>query len=180
MLKTEVKTATTTDLVAFYNKHNKKAPVKKFADRATAEKRVTALIEEIEAAQAEAAKLAAMPPARHSKVTRDADGKVAVNGKTVTTAAGAKVRIRPAAGAPKLDTTPAAAARKENADTKLYKLGDTSRVKRGAIFEAITKLAKKGVPFTRPDFVKAVGGEVNSLSHFYWATRHGVVLAVEE
>ena len=42
-----VKTAATSELVAFYNAHSDK-PVKKFADRATAEKRVAALLETLE------------------------------------------------------------------------------------------------------------------------------------
>jgi hypothetical protein len=174
MLKTEVKTASTADLVAFYNKHNKKAPVKKFADRATAEKRVTALIDEIEAVAAEAAKLASAPalPARQGKV------QVANGAATLKTAAGATVRVVPAAGT-KRPTAKAtkAATPAHDADKTEYKLGDTSKVKRGAIYEAVTKLAKKGGAFTRPDFCKACGGEVNSLSHFYWAKRHGVVVA---
>jgi hypothetical protein len=40
----DVKTATTKELVDFYNKHSK-APVKKFKDRATAEARVQALLD---------------------------------------------------------------------------------------------------------------------------------------
>lgn len=42
-----VKTAKTAELVAFYNAHAFR-PVKKFADRATAEKRVSALLETLE------------------------------------------------------------------------------------------------------------------------------------
>lgn len=49
----DVKTATTTDLVEFYNKHSDK-PIKKFADRATAEKRVQAIVDAL-AAKAPAA-----------------------------------------------------------------------------------------------------------------------------
>ena len=40
-----VKTAATSELVAFYNAHSGKPAIKKFADRATAEKRVAALLE---------------------------------------------------------------------------------------------------------------------------------------
>lgn len=40
-----VSTATTAELVAFYNEHNADKPVKKFADRKTAERRVSALLE---------------------------------------------------------------------------------------------------------------------------------------
>lgn len=39
--------ATTAELVAFYNAHSNAAPVKKFQDRATAERRVTALLAEL-------------------------------------------------------------------------------------------------------------------------------------
>lgn len=39
-----VSTATTAELVAFYNEHNADKPVKKFADRKTAERRVSALL----------------------------------------------------------------------------------------------------------------------------------------
>lgn len=49
----DVKTATTTDLVEFYNKHSDK-PIKKFADRAAAEKRCQAIIDAL-AAKAPAA-----------------------------------------------------------------------------------------------------------------------------
>lgn len=40
----DVKTMKTAELVNYYNAHSGKAPVKKFADRATAEKRVAALL----------------------------------------------------------------------------------------------------------------------------------------
>lgn len=43
----DVKTATTAELVAFYNKHAEK-PVTKFADRKTAERRVATLIDIIQ------------------------------------------------------------------------------------------------------------------------------------
>jgi hypothetical protein len=156
---TGVAQLTTSDLVAFYNQHNKKSPVKKFADRATAEKRCLALAQSIDAAAKESAKLASAGPV------------------VKTTKAGATVTIRPAAGAPALPTkSPKAAVKSGGADTKLYRLGDTGKVKRGSIFDAISALTKKGVDFTRPDFCKACGGEVNALSHFYWARRHGVVL----
>lgn len=39
-----VKTAPTAELVAYYNAHSGKSPIKKFADRQTAEKRVAALL----------------------------------------------------------------------------------------------------------------------------------------
>lgn len=45
----DIKTATTAELVAFYNDHAEK-PVKKFADRKTAERRVAALIETLPSA----------------------------------------------------------------------------------------------------------------------------------
>jgi hypothetical protein len=44
----DITTAKTAELVAFFNAHAEK-PVKKFADRATAEKRVAALIDELKA-----------------------------------------------------------------------------------------------------------------------------------
>jgi hypothetical protein len=40
----DVPNATTADLIAFYNEHSGAAPVKKFQDRATAERRVLALL----------------------------------------------------------------------------------------------------------------------------------------
>lgn len=49
----DIKTATTQALVEFYNKHSDK-PIKKFADRATAEKRVQAIVDAL-AAKAPAA-----------------------------------------------------------------------------------------------------------------------------
>lgn len=49
----DVKTATTAALIEFYNKHSEK-PIKKFADRATAEKRVQAIVDAL-AAKAPAA-----------------------------------------------------------------------------------------------------------------------------
>lgn len=52
----DVKTATTAALIEFYNKHSEK-PVKKFADRATAEKRCQAIIDA----------LAAKAPAVHKR-----------------------------------------------------------------------------------------------------------------
>lgn len=45
-----VSTATTAELVAFYNEHNADKPVKKFADRKTAERRVSALLETVQIA----------------------------------------------------------------------------------------------------------------------------------
>ncbi len=39
----DVSKATTAELVAYYNAHSGKSPIKKFADRKTAEKRVAAL-----------------------------------------------------------------------------------------------------------------------------------------
>lgn len=49
----DIKTATTAELVAFYNEHAAK-PVKKFADRKTAERRVGELVEKLEARRAAA------------------------------------------------------------------------------------------------------------------------------
>ena len=40
----DVKTAKTAELVNYYNAHSGKTPIKKFADRATAERRVSVLI----------------------------------------------------------------------------------------------------------------------------------------
>jgi hypothetical protein len=42
----EIQAAKTSELVAFYNKYNEEKPVKKFADRATAEKRCIALLDD--------------------------------------------------------------------------------------------------------------------------------------
>lgn len=52
-LNMDVKNATTAALIEFYNKHSEK-PIKKFADRATAEKRVQAIVDAL-AAKAPAA-----------------------------------------------------------------------------------------------------------------------------
>lgn len=46
-----VSTATTAELVAFYNEHNADKPVKKFADRKTAERRVSALLATVKPAK---------------------------------------------------------------------------------------------------------------------------------
>lgn len=60
MFKTaeEIRNAKTADLIAFYNAKAEK-PVKKFADRATAEKRCVALLSAIEALEADKSKEAA-------------------------------------------------------------------------------------------------------------------------
>jgi hypothetical protein len=44
----EIENAETKDLIAFYNEHNAEKPVKKFADRQTALKRCTALLESLQ------------------------------------------------------------------------------------------------------------------------------------
>lgn len=51
-----VSTATTAELVAFYNEHNADKPVKKFADRKTAERRVSALLATVKPVRKVAAK----------------------------------------------------------------------------------------------------------------------------
>lgn len=51
-----VSTATTAELVAFYNEHNADKPVKKFADRKTAERRVSALLATVKPVRKAAAK----------------------------------------------------------------------------------------------------------------------------
>jgi len=156
MSPSQISTATTAELVAFYNKHAS-TPVKKFADRKTAERRCRALAVDDS-------------PAPAKPVTK-------------TTAAGATVTIRPAAGAPAPAAAPAnppaAPSAKPEADRTEYTLGDITKVKRGAIFEAVSAMSKRGGTFTRPDFVAACGGEVNSMSHFYWAKRHGVIVVAE-
>jgi hypothetical protein len=48
----DIQAATTSELVAFYNLHNAEKPIKKFADRPTAEKRVLALVEAVELEEA--------------------------------------------------------------------------------------------------------------------------------
>lgn len=50
----DITTATTAELVAFWNEHAEK-PVKRFADRKTAERRVAALVAELAAKQEQAA-----------------------------------------------------------------------------------------------------------------------------
>ncbi len=45
-MTTDIKTLSTAELVALYNKHNPSAPVKKFQDRATAERRVQAILDQ--------------------------------------------------------------------------------------------------------------------------------------
>jgi hypothetical protein len=62
----DVKTASMGELVAYYNAHSGKSPIKKFADRATAMKRVAALVP------------AAKPKAKRPGFTTT---KVEVNGK---------------------------------------------------------------------------------------------------
>lgn len=70
-------------------------------------------------------------------------------------------------------TNPAAA----KADALVYVVGDSSKVKRGAIFDVVTAMARKRAGFTRPDFEKALAeASVNSRGHFYWAKRHGVIV----
>lgn len=58
----QVQAAKTAELVAFYNSHNAEKPVKKFADRATAEKRVIDLIDSL-AAKAPVVETAKAAPA---------------------------------------------------------------------------------------------------------------------
>lgn len=48
----EIQAATSAELIAFYNTHNAEKPIKKFTNRETAEKRVLALVEDLEAAEA--------------------------------------------------------------------------------------------------------------------------------
>lgn len=67
-----VTTAKTSELVAFYNEHNPSKPVKKFADRATAEKRVAALIASLEALAAPSNELEVPEPKR--EVIEDSRG----------------------------------------------------------------------------------------------------------
>lgn len=158
MSPSQISAASTAELVAFYNARAA-VPVKKFADRKTAVRRCLALVE---------------APVTTSKGRIGIDP--ATGAVTVVTKAGATVVTRPAAGT----SNPATKARpakvdKPAADKKTYVLGDVSAVKRGAIFDAVTKLAKRK-SFTRPDFCAACGGEVNALSHFYWSRRHGVVV----
>jgi hypothetical protein len=85
-------TATTAELVAFYNKHAAK-PVTKFADRKTAERRVATLLADLKftkkpapkgtdrgasiAASWQNKKVAAARAARHGVVVRTPDGKTA-------------------------------------------------------------------------------------------------------
>ena len=67
-----VSTATTAELVAFYNKHSDK-PVKKFADRKTAERRVSALVAEIEQ------KMAAVRPKKAAAKSTDRSAAIAAS-----------------------------------------------------------------------------------------------------
>ena len=67
-----ISTATTAELVAFYNKHSDK-PVKKFADRKTAERRVSALVAEIEQ------KMAAVRPKKAAAKSSDRSAAIAAS-----------------------------------------------------------------------------------------------------
>jgi hypothetical protein len=70
----DVKNVTTAELVDFYNKHSPNNPIKKFSDRATAEKRVQAIID---------AKKPKQPEAKH-KPSKPSASKV-VGGKFAVT-----------------------------------------------------------------------------------------------
>lgn len=65
----EVNTASTAELVAFYNKHSEK-PIKKFADRATAEKRCQAILDDIKSkSQATHTRVSDKKPHTHKRDT---------------------------------------------------------------------------------------------------------------
>lgn len=81
----EVNTASTAELVAFYNKHSEK-PIKKFADRATAEKRCQAILDDIKNKNQTAHKMASdkKPPASKrdtDKQLKSACTVVVIDGK---------------------------------------------------------------------------------------------------
>ena len=63
----DVKTATTAELVAFYNKHAEK-PVTKFADRKTAERRVATLIDIIQRQEPTPKKKSSTKPERSTAI----------------------------------------------------------------------------------------------------------------
>jgi hypothetical protein len=170
-----VTTATTAELLAFFNANSGATPVKKFADRKTAERRVSALIATMPAPKAE-------PAAKETKagatVVRTA-AKGTVAGKTAKadafdglTGKTPKVAAPVAKKAETAEKAPAAAA------TRLYEVADTSSLKRGAIYTVV--LHFDGKQFTREEFVAkcAEVSSVHGMGHFYWAKAHGVIAPV--
>ena len=80
----QVQAAKTAELVAFYNRHNPEKPIKKFSDRATAEKRCIDLVDMLNAinslAEVEAAPVAEVAPvAPVAEVKTDFESALEVN-----------------------------------------------------------------------------------------------------
>jgi hypothetical protein len=192
-----VRTATAAELVAFYNANavsHGKPLIKKFSDRATAEKRCGALAAELAAKEAAAlrdlvtqqADTIVDPTVEQStsartgatvvrSKARSGEVRAATKASPFPTVAPAPVVARKTAAAPA--PAPTAPARTSEASTRLYRIdgGAAAKVKRGAIKSAVD--AMLGRTFTREEFAAACGNEVNSLRHFYWAKAHSVVVA---
>jgi hypothetical protein len=196
-----VRTATAAELVAFYNANavsHGKPLIKKFSDRATAEKRCGALAAELAAKEAAALRELVTSQATTSADTivdptveqstsartgatvvrskaRSGEVRAATKASPFPTVTPAPVVARKTASAPA--PAPTAPARTSEASTRLYRIDSNAaaKVKRGAIKTAVD--AMLGRTFTREEFAAACGTEVNSLRHFYWAKAHAVVVA---
>lgn len=171
-----VTTATTAELLAFFNANSGAATVKKFADRKTAERRVSALLATMPAPKAEP--VAAKETKAGATVVRTS-AKGTVAGKTAKADAFDGLTGKtPKVAAPAAKKAEATEKTASPAASRLYEVVDTSSLKRGAIYTVV--LHFDGRQFTREEFVAkcAEVSSVHGMGHFYWAKAHGVIAPV--
>lgn len=165
----ELTAATTTaQMLEFFNANSGLAPVARFADRKSAEKRVAKLLATLEAG-------AAATTTNGATVSR----KAATAGDAPKVANGMFPAAKAEAKAAKAPAKKAKGAKGDDAATRLYKVVALETLKRGAIQEVCAALA--GKKFTRETFVEELTkiASVRALGHFYWAKAHNVIAPVD-